>query len=417
MSQTLTKTSVLERFLRYVTYDTQSTEGSATYPSTLKQLVLLDKLVEELQALGLKDAARDTNGLVFATIPSTSKQSNVPVIGFLAHVDTSPEADGTNVKPVVHANWNGSDITYADDAALVLRPSEVAALRERKGHDIVTASGKTLLGADDKAGVAEVMAAAEYLVQHPEIAHGPIRVGFTPDEEVGAGAARFDVKAFGAAYAFTIDGEERGMLDTETFSADAMTVTFQGFNTHPGFARGKMVNSIRVAGDFIDRLPNDKLSPETTELREGFLHPYMMDASVDRTSVKFIIRDFRTAGLAEKEQLIEKLARETVAAWPGASVAFKVEESYRNLKDVMEQHPQIVANAKEGFKRSGLEMTEGSIRGGTDGSRLSYMGLPTPNIFAGGHNFHSRLEWVSVQDMEKATEVIVNIARVVEERA
>jgi tripeptide aminopeptidase len=419
MPETMTtnKTSVLERFLRYVKYDTQSAEGSATYPSTLKQLVLLDQLVKELKELGLADAARDENGVVFATIPSTSKKKNVPVIGFLAHVDTSPESPGVNVKPVVHANWNGEDISYADDPALKLRPSEVAALRERKGHDIVTASGLTLLGADDKAGVAEIMAAAQYLLEHPQIAHGPIRIGFTPDEEVGHGAEKFDVKAFGAMCAYTMDGEERGVLDLETFSGDSMTVTFQGFNTHPGFAKGRMVNAIRVAGEFLARLPKDRLSPETTEGREGYLHPYMMDASVDRTSVKFIIRDFRAAGLAESEALIEKIARETVAAYAGASVSFKVEESYRNFKEVLDRHPEVVANAREGFKRSGLEVVEGAIRGGTDGSRLSYMGLPTPNIFAGGHNFHSRLEWVSVQDMEKATEVIVNIARVWEERA
>jgi tripeptide aminopeptidase len=417
MPATLTKTSVLERFLRYVTYDTQSAEGSATYPSTLKQLVLLDLLVAELKAIGITDAKRDANGLVFATIPSTSAKKNVPVIGFLAHVDTSPESPGVNVKPVVHAKWNGDDISYADDPALKLRASEVPALRGQVGNDIVTASGQTLLGADDKAGVAEIMAAAEYLMQHPEIAHGPIRIGFTPDEEVGAGAARFDVPAFGAMCAYTMDGEEVGVLDTSTFSADAMTVTFQGFNTHPGFAKGRMVNSIRVAGDFLSRLPRDRWSPETTELQEGFLHPYVMDASVDRTSVKFLIRDFKTAALAEKEQLIEKLAREAAAAWPGVSVSFKIDESYRNFKEVLDRHPQIVENAREAFKRSGLEVVEGSIRGGTDGSRLTYMGLPTPNIFAGGHNFHSRLEWVSVQDMEKATEVIVNVARVFEERA
>ncbi len=417
MPETMTKTSVLERFLRYVKYDTQSAEGTDSYPSTLKQLVLLDQLAKELKDLGLADATRDANGLVFATIPSTSKKKNVPVIGFIAHVDTSPESPGVDVQPVVHASWNGEEIAFADDPALRLRPSEVPALRERKGQDIVTASGCTLLGADDKAGVAEIMAAAEFLVRHPEIAHGPIRIGFTPDEEVGAGAARFDVKAFGAACAYTLDGEERGVLDTETFSADAMTVTFEGFNTHPGFAKGRMVNAIRVAGDFLARLPKDRLSPETTDGREGFLHPYRVEASVDRTSVKFIIRDFRTAGLAEKEQLIEKLARDMMAAWPGASVSFKVEESYRNPKDVLDRQPEIVANAREAFRRSGLEMVEGSIRGGTDGSRLSYMGLPTPNIFAGGHNFHSRLEWVSVQDMEKATEVVVNIARVWEERA
>ena len=417
MPDTATKSSVLERFLRYVTVDTQSAEGSSTYPSTLKQLELLDRLVVELRAIGLTDAARDEHGLVFATIPATTKKTNVPVIGFVAHVDTSPEASGANVKPIVHKAWRGDAIEYPDDKVLALRPEEQPTLRGQAGNDIVTASGKTLLGADDKAGVAEIMAAAEHLMKHPEIPHGTIRVGFTPDEEVGAGTAHFDVRKFGAKYAYTLDGETRGTMDTETFSADAMTLTFQGFNTHPGFAKGRMTNSIKIAADFIGRLPKDRLSPETTEGREGFVHPYVVDASVDRTAVRFIIRDFSTAALREKESLLERLAQDTIGAWPGASVTFKVEESYRNLKEVLDRHPQVIDCAREAYKRAGLELRENAIRGGTDGSRLSYMGLPTPNIFAGGHNFHSRLEWVSVQDMEKAVEVIVHLAQVWEERA
>jgi tripeptide aminopeptidase len=417
MPETLVKSSVLERFLRYVTVDTQSAEGSSTYPSTLKQLVLLDQLVAELRALGIGDAARDEHGVVFATIPANTKKPNVPVIGLVAHVDTSPEADGANVKPIVHSNWSGGDIQLPDDRTSVLRPTEIPELRTQLGNDIVTASGSTLLGADDKAGVAEIMAAAEHLMKHPEITHGPIRIGFTPDEEVGGGTTHFDVKRFGAACAYTLDGEARGTMDTETFSADAMTVTFQGFNTHPGFAKGSMINSIKITADFIGRLPKDRLSPETTSGTEGFVHPYVVDASVDHTSVRFIIRDFKAPGLREKEETLERLARETVAAWPGASVAFKVEETYRNMKEVLDHHPQVIENAREAYKRAGLAMRENSIRGGTDGSRLSYMGLPTPNIFAGGHDFHSRLEWVSVQDMEKAVEVIVHLARVWEERA
>ena len=417
MPDTLIASSVLERFLRYVTVDTQSAEGSATYPSTLKQLTLLDQLANELRALGLTDVSRDEHGLVFATLPANSKKTNVPVIGFVAHVDTSPEASGTDVKPIVHRAWRGDDIRLPDDPIAVLRVAEQPALKAQAGNDIVTSSGATLLGADDKAGVAEIMAAVEHLVKHPEIPHGAIRVGFTPDEEVGGGTTHFDIPRFGAKYAYTLDGEARGTMDTETFSADAMIVTFQGFNTHPGFAKDRMINSIKIAADFIGRLPKGELSPETTEGRDGFVHPYVLNASVDRTAVRFIIRDFSIDGLKKKEALLERLARETIAGWPGASVTFQVEESYRNLKDVLQQHPHIIEHAREAYRRAGLDLRETSIRGGTDGSRLTAMGLPTPNIFAGGHNFHSRLEWVSVQDMEKAVEVIVQLARIWEERA
>jgi len=414
---TTTTTSVVERFLRYVTFDTQSAEGSATYPSTAKQLELLDRLAEELRAIGLTDVVRDPHGYVMATIPATTKKTSVPVIGFLAHVDTSPEASGAGVKPIVHRNWQGGDIVLPDDPSAALRLAEQPGLREQIGHDIITASGTTLLGADNKAGVAEIVAAAEYLIAHPEVPHGTIRVGFTPDEEVGRGTERFDVKAFGAAYAYTMDAAGRGQLEMETFSADALVVTFQGFNTHPGQAKGRMINSIKVAADFISRLPRDRQSPETTDAREGFFHPYMMSASVERTSVRFIIRDFVTAELKVKEDFLQSLARDTVAAWPGASVSFRVEESYRNMKEVLDRHPQVIENAREAIRRAGLELRETAIRGGTDGARLSFMGLPTPNIFAGENNFHSRLEWVSAQDMEKAVEVIVRLCQVWEERA
>ena len=418
MPETATmKTSVVERFLRYVTYDTQSDENSTTYPTTAKQLVLLDLLAEELRTIGLKDAVRDEHGYVMATIPATTKKKDVPVIGFVAHVDTSPEASGTGVKPIVHANWQGGDIVLPDDPKAVLRASDIPELREQIGCDIITASGSTLLGADNKAGVAEIVAAAEYLMAHPEIPHGAIRVGFTPDEEVGRGTERFDVRKFGAQCAYTMDGAGRGLFEVETFSADSMVVSFQGFNTHPGQAKGKMINSIKIAADFIQRLPKERLSPETTAGRDGFVHPYVMNASVEKTSVKFIIRDFATRGLAEKEALLETLARETVAAWPGASVIVKVEESYRNMKEVLDRFPQVVEYGREAIRRAGLELREHAIRGGTDGSRLSFMGLPTPNIFAGENNFHSRLEWVSAQDMEKAVEVIVNLSRIWEEKA
>jgi tripeptide aminopeptidase len=417
MPVTTIRTSVLERFLHYVTYDTQSDERSSDSPSTAKQLVLLDRIASELRTLGLADVTRDAHGYVFATVPATSRKPGVPVVGFVAHVDTSPESDGANVKPVVHRNWSGADITFPDDPALVLRPANDPELAAKVGEDIVTASGLTLLGADDKAGVAEIVAAAEYLIQHPEIPHGTIRLGFTPDEEIGRGTQHFDVQKFGAFCAYTMDGTSLGSLDAETFSADAMTVTFQGFNAHPGYARGKMLNSIRMAGEFLARLPKDRLSPETTGGREGFVHPYVMDASVDRTSVKFIVRDYAASGLKDKEALLERLAREVIAGWPGATLDMKVEESYRNMREVLDHHPEILTHAREAIRRAGLEPRDTAVRGGTDGSRLTYMGLPTPNIFAGGHNFHSRLEWVSAQDMEKATEVIVHLARVWEEQS
>jgi tripeptide aminopeptidase len=413
----MAQSSVVERFLRYVTFDTQSDENSETYPSTAKQLELLRHLVGELKGVGLTDAVIDDHGYVMATIPATTKKKDVPVIGFIAHVDTSPEMSGLNVKPIVHKNYQGQDLTYPNEPSAVLKFKDNPALEEQIGNDIITSSGDTLLGADNKAGVAEIVAAAEYLIAHPEIPHGKIRVGFTPDEEVGNGTKYFDVTKFGAKYAYTMDGETRGEIEMETFSADAMTVTFQGFNTHPGYAKGKLVNAIKVAAAFLGRLPKDSLSPETTDGYEGYVHPYVMHAGVDRTSVKLLIRDFKTPGLKEKEALLEKLARETVAGFPGSSVEFKVEESYRNMKEVLDKHPDVVENAREAIRRAGLTLREHPIRGGTDGSKLCFMGLPTPNIFAGEHNFHSRLEWVSAQDMEKAVEVIVQLCRVVEEKA
>ncbi len=411
------RTSCVDRFLRYVTFDTQSDENSSTYPSTPKQLVLLRRLVEELRELGVADAAIDEHGYVFGTIPATTKKKDVPVIGFIAHVDTSPEMSGAGVKPIVHRNYQGQDLVLPDDPSVVLRLAGNPHLREQIGNDIITASGTTLLGADNKAGVAEIMGAAEYLIAHPEIPHGPIRIGFTPDEEVGAGTKFFDVQKFGARYAYTLDGETLGELETETFSADAMVVTFQGCNTHPGFAKGRMVNAIKVAADFLSRLPKDRLSPETTEGYEGFVHPYVVNASVDRTSVKLLIRDFETPKLKEKETFLEGLARETVAGWPGASVEVQVSETYRNMREVLDRHPHIVSHAEEAVRRAGLELHRKPIRGGTDGSRLSFMGLPTPNLFAGEHNFHSRLEWVSTYDMHKAVEVVVHLCRIWEEKS
>jgi len=410
-------TTVLDRFLRYVRYDTQSNEQSTTYPSTDKQLVLLRDLVAELKEIGLVDAAMDEYGYVTATIPATTTRAGVPTIGFIAHVDTSPEMPGVDVKPIVHPGYDGRDLVLPDDPAVVLRAADIPMLAEQTGHDIVTASGTTLLGADNKAGVAEIVTAAAYLVAHPEIKHGTVRIAFTPDEEVGRGTKHFDVAAFGAKCAYTMDGGRRGEIEIESFSADAITVTFHGNNTHPGYAKGRMLNSIKVAAAFIDALPHDRLSPETTDVYEGFLHPYVIQASVERTSVKLLVRDFVTAGLKEKEALVEQLANETVARYPGARVEFSVEESYRNMREVLDGHPEIADNAREAIRRAGLEPHSRPIRGGTDGSRLSFMGLPTPNLFAGEHNFHSRYEWVSVQDMEKAVETIVHLCQVWEERS
>ena len=407
-------TAVLERFLRYVKYDTQADENSPTYPSSSKQLVLLRDLAGELRALGLRDAEMDDHGYVTATIPPTSSK-RVPTIGFIAHVDTSPEMPGGHVKPLVHERYDGRDIVLPDDPTAVLRVSECAPLADRIGDDIVTASGTTLLGADNKAGVAEIVTAAERLLAHPETAHGPVKIAFTPDEEVGRGTQFFDVARFGADYAYTMDGSTRGELEYESFSADAMTLTFIGFNTHPGYAKDRMVNSIKVAADFIEQLPRD-MSPERTDGYEGFVHPYVLQGGGEKTSVRFIIRDFRTAALEEKERLLERLAREAASRY-GARVEIQVEEQYRNMREVLDHHPHAVEYAREAIRRAGIAVHERPIRGGTDGSKLSFMGLPTPNIFAGEHNFHSRLEWVSVQDMEKAVEVIVNLARIWEERS
>jgi len=408
---------VLDRFLRYVRYDTQSNETSTTFPSTDKQLILLRALTDELRAIGLADASIDEYGYVMATIPATTKKPGVPTIGFLAHVDTSPEMPGAGVAPIVHRGYDGHDLVLPDDPTAVLRLHDIPALADQMGHDIVTASGTTLLGADNKAGVAEIMTAAAFLTAHPQMAHGTIRLGFTPDEEVGRGTQHFDVARFGAQFAYTLDGGRRGEIEMESFSADAMTVTFHGFNTHPGYAKGRMVNAIKAAARFIDRLPDDGMSPETTDGHEGFVHPYVITASVQTTSVRLLIRDFVTAALRQKAGMLEALAKEVAAGYPGIRVEVAVEESYRNMKEVLDRYPAVVDHAREAIRRAGIEPITHPIRGGTDGSRLSFMGLPTPNLFAGEHNFHSRLEWVSVQDMEKAVEVIVHLCQVWEERS
>ena len=401
--------SVLERFLRYVSIDTRADESSTSVPSTPGQLVLQRLLADELRGLGLDRVTLDAHGYLMATVPATASGDGPP-IGFIAHVDTSPEMDGANVKPIVHAAWDGSDIVLPDDPTAVLRAADDPVLARYIGHDIITASGTTLLGADDKAGIAIAIAAAEYLIAHPEIPHGPIRLGFTPDEEIGRGADRFDVAEFGAACAYTIDGGGAGELEYESFSADVMRVTFHGFNTHPGYARGTMVNAIKAAARFVDRLPPERLSPETTGGYDGYVHPYQMDASVDRTSVRVLLRDFDTAVLRDQQALVEQLARD-VASETGTRVVFDVQEQYRNMREVLDRHPLVVERAREAIRRVGLAPIEKPIRGGTDGSRLSFMGLPTPNLFAGEHNFHSRLEWTSRQELDLGVRTVVELAR------
>jgi tripeptide aminopeptidase len=408
---------VLDRFIRYVQYDTQSDERSTTYPSTDKQLVLLRDLATELREIGAADVAMDQYGYVTATIPATTDKPGIPAIGFIAHVDTSPEMSGAGVKPIVHRAYDGGDLALPDDPEAVLRTSAIPELADHIGHDIVTASGTTLLGADDKAGVAEIMTAAAHLIAHPEIQHGVVRIAFTPDEEIGRGTKHFDVAGFGAACAYTLDGGPRGEIEFESFSADAMTVTFHGFNTHPGYAKGRMVNAIKVASAFVAALPPDSLSPETTGDYEGFVHPYVVQASVDKTSVKLIVRDFVTAGLTDKQAMLREIAERAASRFNGVRVEIAIEEQYRNMREVLDHHPDVVEHAREAIRRAGLEPHSKPIRGGTDGSRLSFMGLPTPNLFAGEHNFHSRLEWVAVQDMEKAVEVIVRLAAVWAEKS
>lgn len=409
--------AVLARFLRYVRFDTQSREGSSTYPSTPGQVELLQALAQELRDLGAAEIEMDQWGYVTATIPATTTKDGVPTIGFLAHVDTSPEMPGADVEPIVHLDYQGQDLVLPADPTVVLRFADNPALADQLGHDIVTASGTTLLGADDKAGVAEVMTAAEYLLQHPEIPHGVIRLAFTPDEEIGKGTEHFDIERFGARYAYTLDGGGRGEVEGESFSADTMVLVFRGFNTHPGYAKDRLINSIKVAADFVGRLPREVMSPETTDGFDGYVHPYSFESSIERTTVKVLLRDFRTEALAEKEAFLRSLAHAAVAAWPGSSVETRVDQSYRNMREVLEGHPEVLEHAREAIRRVGLAVKERPIRGGTDGSRLSLLGLPTPNLFAGEHNIHSRLEWVSAQDMEEAVKVIVEVCRVWEEEA
>ncbi len=409
--------TAVDRFLRYVQIDTQSDPQSTTNPSTEKQKNLSRLLVQELLDMGIADAEMDEWGYVYATIPANTDKPNVPTICFCSHVDTSPDVTGEGVKPVIHRQWQGEDIVLPDDHSQIIRVADHPDLMNQVGNDIITASGTTLLGADNKAGLAEIMDATQYLLAHPDIKHGKIRILFTPDEEVGRGTEKVDIQKLGADFGYTIDGEALGTLEDETFSADAVKISIQGVSTHPGFAKGKLENALKIAADVLAVLPKNALSPETTEEKEGFVHPTRIEGNQDKVVLEFIIRDFTEAGLQEKETYLQNQLNDVLTNYPGSTAQFVVKEQYRNMKDVLDQHPAVVENALEAIRRTGLLAKRRSIRGGTDGSRLSFMGLPCPNIFAGEHAFHSRLEWVSVQDMEKAVAVIVNVAQVWEERS
>ncbi len=406
---------VLERFLRYVAYDTQSAEDAATFPSTEKQKVLAAALAEELKAMGLT-ARMDQYGYVYGELSANSTHP-IPRIGFIAHLDTSPDVSGQNVKPLIHRNYQGGDIVLPGDPTVVIRAAENPALAAQIGNDIVTSDGTTLLGADDKAGIAEIFTALEYLVTHPNIIHGPIKVAITPDEEVGQGTKFFDLQAFGADYAYTVDGETVGEIENETFCADTVVMTLHGVNVHPGYAKGKLVNAIKIAAEIIDQLPKNTLSPETTEGREGYVHPNSISGGVELTTIKFLVRDFTLEGLKRHEELLRVLADRVMARHSRARLDFEVQESYRNMKYKLDEDPKVVEYALEAVRRVGLEPKLSLIRGGTDGARLCYQGLLTPNIFTGGHNFHSRQEWISVQDMEKAVAVLVALVQVWAEKS
>ncbi len=408
--------SVAGRFMRYVQVDTQSDPTSPSQPSTEKQKDLSRILVEELHAIGVVDAELDEHGYVYATIPATTTK-DVPVLCFCSHVDTAPDCSGTGVKPRLHSAYDGSDISYPDDATLVLSTKDHPYLLQRIGDDIITASGTTLLGADDKAGVAIIMDLAAYLITHPEVEHGKIRILFTPDEEVGRGVAAVDMQKLGAHFGYTLDGGERGHLEGETFSADSATVTFYGVSAHPGYAKGKMVHAIKVASAFVDMLPKDQWCPEVTEGMEGFVHPVAIEGGLEKATVQFIVRDFDTAKLAEHEARLKELAQLAISEFPGSTMNFVVKEQYRNMKEILDGCPHVMDYAEEAMKRAGIEVQRMSIRGGTDGSRLSFMGLPCPNIFTGEMGIHSRQEYVSVQDMEKAVETLVHLCGIWTEKA
>lgn len=408
--------TVEERFIRYAMIDTQSDPHSSSFPSTDKQKELSKLLVSELMLMGIPDVVMDDNGYVYATI-SSNVDHDVPVICFCSHVDTSSDSSGTGVKPIVHRNYQGLPIVLPDDPTQVIRVEDHPYLLEKIGEDIITASGTTLLGADDKAGVAVIMDMAHFLVSHPGVKHGKIRLLFTPDEEIGRGVDKLDMNVLGADYGYSLDGSERGSLEDETFSADSATVSFYGISAHPGYAKDKLVNAVKVAAAFVDALPKGAFSPETTSGTEGFVHPVHMEGTAEKATVDFIIRDFDTAKLSAHAEFLRNLADEMIGDFPGARFDIHIREQYRNMKEVLDQHPHVVSFAEKAIRRAGMEVRKVPVRGGTDGSRLSFMGLPCPNIFTGEMAFHSKQEYVSVQDMQKAVETIVHLAGIWAEKS
>jgi len=408
--------TVTERFLRYVTIDTQSDPDSPSSPSTEKQKDLGRVLVTELKAMGVADAHLDDYGYVYATIPANTTKK-VPVICFCSHMDTSPDVTGKDVKPQMVKNYRGGDITLVGDTSQVIRFNEHPALKTQIGNDIITTDGTTLLGADNKAGVAEIMDAAHFFINNPDVKHGTIRILFTPDEEIGRGVDNVDIRKLGAEFGYTMDGESAGSVEDETFSADGATITITGVSAHPGYAKGKMEHAIKIAAAIVERLPKEGCSPETTSGKQGFLHPIGIEGALEQATLSFIVRDFTEEGLKEKEVLLENTVKDVMKDYPRSTYKLEVKEQYRNMKQVIDRHPHILEYAIEAISRAGLRPMRTAIRGGTDGSRLSFMGLPCPNIFAGEHAFHSRLEWVSRQDMEKAVQTIVHLAMIWEEKA
>lgn len=420
MSIEINKEAIADRFMRYVKIDTQSDPQSdpqsGTHPSTEKQKDLSRLLVGELKQMGIINAEMDEYGYVYACIPSNSDKKNIPVICFCSHVDTAPDCSGTDVKPLLHQNYNGKDIVLPDDATKVLSTVVYPYLNAHIDGDIITASGKTLLGADDKSGIAAIMQAAGYLLSHPEIKHGDIKILFTPDEEIGEGTAKLDMQKLGAQFGYTLDGGEAGSLEDETFSADAATIIINGVIAHPGYAKNKLVNALKVGGEILHALPAAEWAPEATEGKEGFVHPVRFEGIAERATLEFIIRDFDDKRLKKHGERLKKIAEDVVNHYKGATIEFTIDEQYRNMKKILNEHPQVIAYAAEAINRAGLEVITESIRGGTDGSRLSYMGLPCPNIFTGMQGIHSKLEWVGVNDMAKAAETIVHLSMIWEEK-
>ena len=411
------KETALDRFLRYVVIDTQSADDQTTVPSTKKQLNLANLLAKELPTIGAQNVRVSEFGIVYATLPGNlADNSKVPVIGFIAHMDTSPAVSGENVTPIIHKNYQGGDIVLPKDPTQIITVEKSPVLKTLIGDDIITADGTTLLGSDDKSGVAEIMTMIDTLNQNPQIKHGTIAIAFTPDEEVGGGIEKFDIKGFGAKFAYTVDGESLGEISNETWSARTATVTFKGKSTHPGSAKGIMVNAMYALGDYLARFPKDML-PETTADRVGFVHPYAGVIDVEQSSVKILLRDFDLSGLDAKEKLLREMVTQTQAKFPDVKISIAVEENYKNMKEVLKDFPELTDNAIEAARRAGVKAYLEPIRGGTDGARLTFQGLPTPNLFTGGANFHGKLEFNSRRGLEKSTETLINLVQVFAEKA